>query len=173
MNIFVLEGPIYKVRIPEPLVTFRKYLYLPDSMERTVEVEINIFTTPPTPKEDLFHLVSAHYVVCLCVCVHVRDFEFMHTFEVFSHLSFPDSPFGRLLPCIGEKPIFFLGNLLSLWQCSNPHALGKGLMENCRMLFLKHQICHVSLCAATESLLKFGPFTSLLTGFYLPCCVMK
>lgn len=109
MNIFVLEGPIYEVRIPEPLVTFRKYLYSPDSMERTVEIEINIFTTPPTPKEDLFHLVSAHYIVCLCVCVHVRDFEFMHAFEVLSHLSLPDSPFGRLLPCIGEKPIFFWG----------------------------------------------------------------
>ena len=145
-------------------------------MGRTVEIEISIFTTPPTPKEDLFHLVSGHYVVCLCVsvCVCPRAWFWIHA-HVWGSLSsvLPWLSFGQVTALHWGKTYFLLGNILSLWQCSNPHSLGKGLMENCRMLFLKYQICHVSLCAATESLLKFGLFTSLLTGFYLLCCVMK
>lgn len=124
----------------------------------------------------MFHLVSVcmlYVSVCLCVCVHVHDFEFMHTFWGSLSSVLPWLSFWQATALHWGKTYFLLGNLLSLWQCSNPHELGKGLMKNSRMLFLKYQICHVSLCAATEILLKFGVFTNLLPGFYLLCCVMK
>lgn len=123
----------------------------------------------------MFHLVSDYYVVCQCVpvCMCPCVWFWIHTFWGSLSSVFPWLSFWQATALLWGKTYFLLGNLPSLWQGSNPHELGKGLMKNSRMLFLKYQICHVSLYAATEILLKFEVFTSLLTGFYLLCCVRK